>query len=73
VTLRGIPVKRFTIGELCGALGRTPRTVRYWEDAGRIPPAHRDLVTGRRWWTEAEAAELQLMVYGDDLDVLAAQ
>jgi len=72
VTLRGIPVKRFRIGEVCGALGRSERTVRYWEQAGRIPLAHRDLLTGRRWWTETEVTDLQLMVYGDDLDVLAA-
>lgn len=71
--LRELPIKRFTIGEVCRAVGRSQRTIRYWEQAGRIPPAHRDNMTGRRFWTEAEVEELQLMVYGDALDVLVAR
>lgn len=71
--LRELPIKRYTIGDVCGALGRSPRTIRYWEHAGRIPPAHRDNVTGRRWWTEADVRDLQLMVYGDELDALASR
>jgi DNA-binding transcriptional MerR regulator len=70
-SIREPPIKRYTIGEVCRAVDRSPRTIRYWEQAGTIPPAHRDGTTGRRWWTEAEVAELQLTVYGDDLDVLA--
>jgi DNA-binding transcriptional MerR regulator len=73
VVLTRLPIKRYTIGEVSRALDRTPRTIRYWEQRGRVPPAHRDATTGRRWWTEAEVGELQRTVYGDDLDVLEAQ
>jgi len=71
--LVSVPVKLFTIGEVSRALNKTPRTIRYWEGAGRIPPAHRDNVTHRRFWTEAQVQELQLMVYGDALDMLEAR
>jgi DNA-binding transcriptional MerR regulator len=71
--LAPLPVKLFTIGEVSRALNKTPRTIRYWEDHGRIPLAHRDNVTRRRFWTEADVRDLQLMVYGDALDALAAR
>jgi len=67
------PLRLYTIGEVSRAINRTSRTIRYWEQLGRIPPAHRDGTTGRRLWTEAQVRELQLTVYGDDLDVLRAR
>lgn len=71
--LAAVPVKLFTIGEVSRALNKTARTIRLWEDKGRIPPARRDNVTRRRFWTEADVKDLQLMVYGDALDALAAR
>jgi DNA-binding transcriptional MerR regulator len=67
------PLRIYTIGDVSRAINRTPRTIRYWEASGRIPPAPRDGTTGRRLWTEAHVRELQLMVYGDDYDVLRAR
>jgi DNA-binding transcriptional MerR regulator len=67
------PLTLYTIGQVSRAVNRTERTIRYWEHQGRIPPARRDGTTGRRLYTEADVRELQLMVYGDDLDVLRAR
>lgn len=37
--LRGVRTEFFTVGDLAAALGRTPVTIRSWEDKGWLPHA----------------------------------
>jgi hypothetical protein len=37
--VKGIDTEFFTVGHLAEALHRTPRTIRWWEDKGVLPPA----------------------------------
>ncbi len=43
------------IGPLALSVGRRPATIRLYEKKGIIPRANRDPISGRRFWTQAQA------------------
>jgi hypothetical protein len=55
----------YSIGDVARALGRTVETIRLWERGGRIPKARRDLVSGARFYTQADIAALRALVGRD--------
>ena len=59
------------IGELCERAGVTPRTVRYYESIGLMPPGHRE-GSGQHHYTDDAVARLrkieQLKLLGLTLD-----
>src|SRR3569833_215053 len=59
------------IGELCERAGVTPRTVRYYESIGLMPPGHRE-GSGQHHYTDDAVARLrkieQLKLLGLPLD-----
>jgi DNA-binding transcriptional MerR regulator len=65
----------FTIGQLARRTGVPTRTVRFWSDAGLVPPASRS-ATGYRLYDAAAVARLDLIrtlrELGLGLDVVAA-
>ena len=67
--------ERFTIGQLARRTGVPTRTVRFWSDAGLVPPASRS-ATGYRLYDAAAVARLDLIrtlrELGLGLDVVAA-
>jgi DNA-binding transcriptional MerR regulator len=65
----------FTIGQLARRTGVPTRTVRFWSDAGLVPPASRS-ASGYRLYDAAAVARLDLIrtlrELGLGLDVVAA-
>ena len=65
----------FTIGQLAGRTGLTARTIRFWSDAGLVPPAGRS-AGGYRLYDAAAVARLDLVrtlrELGLGLDVVRA-
>ena len=44
----------FSTGQLAALFDRSPATIRRYESNGIIPPANRDPVSRRRFWTQAQ-------------------
>lgn len=63
-TSRDLPTKPgalMQIGEVAERTGLTPRTLRYWEEIGLLPPAER-LEGGFRLYSQADVERLQRIV-----------
>ena len=52
--------ERFTIGQLATRTGVPARTIRFWSDAGLVPPAGRS-ASGYRLYDADAAARLELV------------
>src|SRR5579863_4385104 len=52
--------ERFTIGQLAARTGLTSRTIRFWSDAGLVPPAGRS-ASGYRLYDAGAVARLDLI------------
>jgi len=63
---------RQTIGSVARALGLKPKTIRYYEEIGVVPPPHRGgsgwLSAGRRLYTEKDIERLRFVKEARHLD-----
>jgi len=50
---------RLTTGQLAALVDRSPATIRRYEAIGIIPPANRDPISRRRFWTRAQADSIR--------------
>lgn len=60
--------KRLTIGKAARISGLAPKTIRFYEDTGLLPPAYRS-ESGYRLYTEADVARLALVRRARMLDI----
>lgn len=51
--------KRYFIKDVVEILGISRRTYYNWENAGKIPEAKRDPMSGYRYWTEKDLKRLR--------------
>jgi len=51
--------KRYLIRDIVAILGVSRKTYYNWEEAGKIPEAKRDPMSGYRYWTESDLKKLR--------------
>ncbi len=56
--------QRYSISELAGMFGVTPRTIRYYEEVGLLAPEERESETQQRRYSKRARARLKLILRG---------
>ncbi len=61
------PIQSLRIGDVAKLVGTTPRTIRYYEEIGLLPPAPARPAGGHRTYSEAEVERLREVMRLKDL------
>ena len=54
-----MPEAPLSTGQVAALVARSPATIRRYEASGVIPPANRDPISRRRFWTRAQAESIR--------------
>jgi len=57
-------MKRYYVKNAEVYLGIYREKLFYWERVGKIPPAHREVMSGYRFWTLAELKKIKSIITG---------